>query len=226
MKVDNLDNPNFNDNRNYSYTGFESVERSEYEIISNWIEPNSSVIDLACGNGTLLEKLVKDKNIIGMGVELSDSGIAICKSKKLNVLKGSIDQQLPFSENEFDYAICNVTIQMVMYPEVLLSEMKRISRKLIVSFPNFGFYTNRVDYLLNGRMPKPMIFGYHWYDTGHIHQLSINDFYELITNVGGLKVSSQMFLPSKVKWKNFLMKLFPNLLQHIPIFLLDKIDAQ
>jgi len=226
MKEDILDSPNFNDNRNYNYSGFETAEREEYEVITEWITPNSSVIDLACGNGALLEKLREEKNIFGKGVELSDSGIEICKSKKFDVIKGSIDQKLPFSENEFDYAVCNVTLQMVMYPEVLLAEMKRIARYQIVSFPNFAYYKNRIDFVFNGKMPRPMLFGYHWYSTGHIHQLSIDDFYELVTNVGGLKISSQLFLPSKIKWKNFLMRVFPNWFQHIPIFLLEKIDAR
>jgi len=223
--MSSFDSPEINDNRNYNYSGFETVERKEYDVIANWITPNSSLIDLACGNGTLLEKLKKEKNISGKGVELSDSGIAICKKKNLDVQKGSIDKRLPFEDNAFDYAVCNVSIQMVMFPEILLSEMKRVAKHQILSFPNFGFYTNRIDLLFKGRMPKPMIFGYHWYDTGHIHQLSIADFYELITNVGGLKVSSNLYLPSKFKWENFLMKSFPNLFQHIPIFLLEKTNA-
>jgi len=222
MKVDVLDNPTFNDNRNYNYSGFESVVRKEYEVITDWVESNSSVIDLACGNGTLLEKLIREKNISGKGVELSDSGIEICKVKNLNVIKGSIDHRLPFQENEFDYAVCNVTIQMVMYPEVLLTEMKRIAKHQIISFPNFGHYKNRIDLLLNGRMPKPMIFGYHWYDTGHIHQLSIEDFYELLEFVGGLKILKRYVEKHKNYFKNYLLELKPNLFQILGIFMLGK----
>ncbi len=224
MQVDLLDNPNKNDNRNYNYSGFETVERKEYDVIANWIAPNTSVIDLACGNGTLLEKLIKEKNISGKGIELSDSGIAICKKKNLDVQKGSIDQQLPFEDNAFDYAICNVTIQMVMYPEKLLSEMKRIAKYQIVSFPNFGHYKNRIDLLLKGRMPEPMLFGYKWYSTGHIHQLSIKDFYELMEDVGGLKILKRYVEGHKNIFKNYLLEQKPNLFQILGIFMLGKND--
>ncbi|MCK9209744.1 MAG: methyltransferase domain-containing protein [Ignavibacteriaceae bacterium] len=224
MQVDLLDNPNHNDNRNYNYSGFETVERKEYDVIANWIKPNTSVIDLACGNGTLLEKLIKEKNIYGKGIELSDSGIAICKKKNLEVQKGSIDQQLPFEDNAFDYAICNVTIQMVMYPEKLLSEMKRIAKYQIVSFPNFGHYKNRIDLLLKGRMPEPMLFGYKWYSTGHIHQLSIKDFYELMEDVGGLKILKRYVEGHKNIFKNYLLEQKPNLFQILGIFMLGKND--
>lgn len=222
MQVDLLDDPNYNDNRNYNYSGFETVERKEYDVIANWITPNSSVIDLACGNGTLLEKLRKEKNISGKGIELSDSGIAICKNKNLNVQKGRIDEPLPFSENEFDFAVCNVTIQMVMYPEKLLSEMKRIAKYQIVSFPNFGHYKNRIDLLFNGRMPKPMLFGYKWYSTGHIHQLAIKDFYELVEDVGGLKILKQYVEGHKNFFKKYLLKSYPNLFQILGIFMFGK----
>lgn len=222
MQVDLLDNPNFNDNRNYNYSGFEVVERKEYEVISNWVTQNSTVIDLACGNGTLLEKLKKEKAISGKGIELSDSGIDICRAKHLEVQKGSIDQKLPFTDNAFDYAICNVTIQMVMYPEILLSEMKRVARYQIISFPNFGHYKNRIDLTLNGRMPKPMLFGYKWYSTGHIHQVSIKDFHELIDDEGGFVILKSYREEHANVFKNFLLRKYPNLFQILGIFMLGK----
>jgi len=110
------------------------------------------------------------------GIEISKSGVTACRKKGLDASEGRIDVKLPFEDNEFDVAVCNVTLQMVMYPEVLISEMLRISKKQIFTFPNFAFAANRVDILLNGRMPRFMIPGYKWYSTGHIHQLSINDF--------------------------------------------------
>jgi methionine biosynthesis protein MetW len=215
-----IDTPLFNDNRNYDYSKVSSEERDEYKLICELVEPNSKVIDLGCGNGSLLEKLIKEKNVVGEGIELSESGIAVCKAKGLKVHKGRIDEKLPFEDNSFDYSICNVTIQMVMYPEVLLSEMKRISKYQIVSFPNFGHYKNRLDLLFKGRMPKPMLFGYKWYNTGHIHQLSIKDFYELIKNVGGLKILKKVSVFENYKIKKFTALLFPNLCLPIIIFLL------
>lgn len=176
-----IDDPTSNDNRRYNYTDHETQERDEYPIIESFIQPNSKVIDLGCGNGSLLKLLKDKKNIHEYGIEMVQSGADIGLEKGLNVCQGLIDSPLDEVEDkQFDYAICNVTIQMVRYPEVLLSEMKRIAHYQIVSFPNFAHWRNRLDLLLKGRMPKPMLFGYEWYSTGHIHQLSIRDFLDLV----------------------------------------------
>jgi methionine biosynthesis protein MetW len=220
--MSSIDSPLDNDNRNYDYSNSFSEEREEYKLICEMVEPNSKVLDLGCGNGTLLQKLLKEKNVTAEGVELSDSGVEVCKAKGLKVHKGRIDEKLPFNDNSFDYSICNVTIQMVMYPEVLLSEMKRVSKYQIVSFPNFGHYKNRLDLLLKGRMPKPMLFGYKWYSTGHIHQLSIKDFYELVEDVGELKIIKKEYLIISIRLKRVIADLSPNLFVPIVIFQLTK----
>lgn len=207
----NIDSPLLNDNRNYNYSNAFSEEREEYKLICEMVESNSKVIDLGCGNGSLLEKLIKEKNVTGEGVELSDSGVEVCKAKGLKVYKGRIDEKLPFPDNAFDYSICNVTIQMVMYPEVLLNEMKRISKYQIVSFPNFAHFKNRLDLLINGRMPKPMLFDYKWYSTGHIHQLSIRDFEELVENIGQLKIIKTIHIIGSNQLKRFIARYLPNL---------------
>src|SRR5437764_1448175 len=112
------------DTRSVDYTLTFESKRMEYPLIVDLVQKNSTVIDLACGNGSLLELLKKEKNVTAKGVELSSSGVAICQQKGLDVSEGRIDVPLSYKENEFDYAICNVTIQMVMYPETLLKEMK------------------------------------------------------------------------------------------------------
>ncbi len=219
-----LDDPNLNDNRNYSYAHAPDSERKEFSSIAELVAPGSSVIDLGCGNGTLLKKLKEEKNVRGTGIELSQSGVRICRQKKLKVIQGRIDRRLPFRDNQFDYAICSVTLQMVMYPEVLLREMKRIARNQIISFPNFGFYTNRLDLLLRGRMPRPMLFGYRWYSTGHIHQLSVNDFQDLVHEVGGLTIVKRVLQRSPNPLKNWFLRAFPNLFQVLVIYLLKKTE--
>ena len=216
----NINSPLHNDNRNYDYTHAFTEEREEYKLICELVEPITKVIDLGCGNGSLLEKLIKEKNVIAEGIELSESGVEVCKVKGLKVHKGKIDEKLPYADNAFDYSICNVTIQMVMYPEVLLREMKRISKYQIVSFPNFAHYKNRLDLLLKGRMPKPMLFGYKWYSTGHIHQISIKDFYELIDDVGEISVLKKEYLAGSNSFKKAIASLFPNIFVPIVIFLL------
>jgi methionine biosynthesis protein MetW len=92
----------------------------------------------------------------------------------------------------FDYAICNVTLQMVMYPEVTLREMKRIAQCQIISFPNFAFLLNRLELLLLGRMPRRMLSGYSWYNTGHIHQFSIRDFL-VLSKESGLAITDAVY---------------------------------
>lgn len=216
-----IDKPNLNDNRNYNYSGFEEFERPDYKYIVELVKENSSVIDLGCGNGSLIKLLKETRNCEVKGIELSESGVNIAKGKGLDVIQGRIDETLPFSDNQFDYAICHVTIQMVMYPEILLKEMKRIARFQIISFPNFAFYKNRIELLLKGRMPKKMLFGYNWYNTGHIHQLSIKDFEELIKNIAGLQILKQSFIKSNA-FKDKIVVLLPNLFMQFPIYLLRK----
>jgi methionine biosynthesis protein MetW len=220
-----IDQPDRNDNRNYDYSAFPVEERPEYSRIITFIPAQSTVIDLGCGNGSLLQRLKQEKQVSGYGIELSETGVSICQQKGLQVIRGYIDEPLPFPDNAFDYAICNVTIQMVRYPEILLSEMKRVARFQIISFPNFAFYKNRIEMLLKGRMPKKMLFGYSWYNTGHIHQLSIKDFIELTQRIGGLKVIRLDTAETHNKMKNLLIRLFPNLLCVVPIFILAKTEA-
>ncbi|CAL1519216.1 methionine biosynthesis protein MetW [Chitinophaga sp. MM2321] len=184
-----------NDNRNYNYEDFPSEKRVEYVAITSLLAPGSKVIDLACGNGALMEMMIAEKGCTCEGVELSPSGVQVAVKRGLSVREGRIDEKLPYADGEFDVAVCNVTIQMVMYPEQLLAEMKRISRKQIISFPNFAYFRNRLDLLLYGRMPKPMLFGYQWYNTGHIHQLSIRDFGELLAHTGGMRITRTLYVP-------------------------------
>jgi methionine biosynthesis protein MetW len=212
------------DNRVYDYSSWTIENREEYDYIIDLIKDGSRIVDLGCGNGSLMQRLISEKNCIASGMEISDSGVEVCRGKNLNVIKGSIDRQLPYEDNAFDYAVCNVTIQMVMFPEKLLSEMKRVARYQVLSFPNFGFYKNRLQLLFKGVMPPKALFGYTWYNTGHIHMCSIKDFYALANATGGLKIEKHIFVKTGSPLKNFLMQLFPNLFQLYPVILLKKIN--
>ena len=217
-----IDIPGKDDNRRYDYSQNQYHSRAEYNYITQLVPSGSNVIDLGCGNGSLLKKLVEEKNVNAQGIEISASGVEACNNKGLKVLQGRIDEKLPFNDLEFNFSICNVTIQMVMYPEVLLNEMKRISKYQIISFPNFAFYKNRMDLFFNGRMPKPMLFDYEWYSTGHIHQLSIKDFISLVNYVDGIEIIKRESIKSGNPLKDFLVRIFPNLFEQIPVFLLRK----
>jgi methionine biosynthesis protein MetW len=168
-----------NDNREYDYTQAGFSTRPEYEVIAQWIPPGSRVIDLACGNGSLMHHLIEHKNVVIEGIERAPSGVDHCRENGLAARCGEIDARetyAGYAAGMFDFAICNVTLHMVMFPEVLIDEMTRIARHLVLSFPNFGHLFNRLDLLASGRMPRPQLFGYHWFDTGQIHQLGVRDF--------------------------------------------------
>ncbi len=210
-----------NDNRNYSYSHNSSSRRGEYEIIASWIPSGSQVIDLGCGDGTLLT-LLKGKRVQGEGLEISESGVKVGQGKGLKVTKGRIDTKLDYKDGQFNFAVCNVTLQMVMYPEVLLEEMVRISRKQIISFPNFAFILNRLDLLLNGRMPRFMLFGYDWYSTGHIHQLSVRDFEEFCRRQKIKITGKYHFFPKQLSFvPRAILERFPDLLATTSIYLLS-----
>lgn len=213
-----------NDNRNYKYNIDSNSKRAEFNQILKWIKKGSSVIDLGCGDGTLLSLLKKDKLIKKAdGIEISKSGVVSAEKKNLNVWQGKIDVPLTkIKDKAYDYAICNVTLQMVLYPEVLMKEMGRISNKQIISFPNFAFFPNRLDMLFGGRMPKVMLFGYQWYSTGHIHQLSVKDFEIFYRDFNFKKLDEYHFIPRVFKLPQGILKLFPNTFSITSIYLLGQ----
>ncbi len=207
-----------NNNRNYIWDNEEISIRPEYAYIERWISNSSKVIDLGCGNGSLLQILREKRDVVEFGIEISESGVALCRKKGLNVRIGRIDEKFSdIEDNAFDFAICNVTLQMVMYPEITLMEMKRISRNPIISFPNFAFLPNRLEFLTKGRMPQRLLYGYKWYNTGHIHQLSIKDFKETILSLG-LVVMDSVYHGRFGRLKY----LIPNIFASEAIFLLKK----
>ena len=177
--ITNIDRPEKNDNRCYNFNKEGFYVRAEFPIISEWLKDGNKAIDLGCGNGSLIKYLKERKNIEIEGIEIVQSGVDFCLHNGFKAEQGEIDKTetyAKFSNNQFDVAICNVTLQMVQYPEILLKEMMRISKYQIISFPNFAYFENRLELFFNGVMPKKMLFGYHWYNTGHIHQLSLKDF--------------------------------------------------
>lgn len=207
-----IDAPDVNDNRNYRYTGTASVIRPDHELMMEFIPNGSRVLDLGCGDGSLLALLRDTKGVVGKGIDRSPTGIEQARKKHLDVTEGEIDRPLTqFADDEFDVAVCSATIHMVMYPEALLREMKRLAPVQIVSFPNFAFWRNRLELLVKGRMPRHMLFGYSWFSTGHIHQLSLRDFENVVEDVVGLAIQERKILRTHNPLKNGLISLFPNL---------------
>jgi len=212
-------NKRYNDNRNYKYKSLSTTNRIEFSTIFDWVSDRSCVVDLGCGDGTLLG-LLRERGIKGEGIDISESGVEAAKKKGLVVRRGRIDVTLPYGGNQFDFAICNATVQMVMYPEVLIKEMKRIGKKQVISFPNFAFILNRLDLLLSGRMPRYMIPGYKWYSTGHIHQLSVRDFKSFCRD-NNIKILREKYIFSRLFFwiPRFFQLMFPNLFAASGLFL-------
>jgi methionine biosynthesis protein MetW len=214
------------DNRSYKYSSSSISKRGEYAIISKWVKKGANIIDLGSGDGSLLKILKEGKKTKGLGIEISSSGVRSAKMKGVKSIVGRIDAKLPFKDKEFDYAICNATLQMVMYPEVLIREMVRISKKQIFTFPNFAFFLNRIDLLLFGRMPRFMLFGYRWYSTGELHQLSIKDFRDFCSK-NHIRVLGVKYIgPGRILSLPIIIltKLFPNMFASIGVFLTKEND--
>ena len=129
--------------------------KPNYDIVSELIAPNSSVLDLGCGDGTLLKNLVDTKNIKGLGIEIDQNSVVKSLEKGLQIIQGNIDEGLKdFEDNQWDYVILNQTLQSTQKPDFVIEEMLRIGKKIIVSFPNFAYWRVRFYLFFNGKMPK------------------------------------------------------------------------
>ena len=157
----------------------------DYDEIVKLVEPGSSVLDLGCGDGALLARLIAAKQVRGRGVELRESMIIETISKGISVFQGDLDEGLrDYASGSYDYVILNQTLQVIQRPMLLLAEMLRVGKRAIVSFPNFGHYRVRLQLLLSGRMPVTRDLPYSWYDTPNIHLCTRNDFIDYCANAG------------------------------------------
>jgi methionine biosynthesis protein MetW len=153
------------------------ILRPDYAIIADWIRPGSRVLDLGCGDGTLLSFLAKSKNVSGYGIEISDERIPQSIRKGVNVIQMDLDQGLSeFDDNSFDHVVLSLTLQATHHPHRLLQEMTRVGREGIVTFPNFGHWRCRMQLTLKGRMPVSQTLPNEWYDTPNIHLCTLKDF--------------------------------------------------
>lgn len=157
----------------------------DYDEIVKLVEPGSSVLDLGCGDGALLARLIAAKQVRGRGVELRESMIIETISKGISVFQGDLDEGLrDYASGSYDYVILNQTLQVIQRPMRLLAEMLRVGKRAIVSFPNFGHYRVRLQLLVSGRMPVTRDLPYSWYDTPNIHLCTRNDFIDYCANAG------------------------------------------
>ena len=158
------------------YLTTSAAERPDFAAIAAWIPNGASVLDLGCGDGSLLRYLRETRGVRGYGVEINDIDIVSCIVNGMNVIQNDLESGLSdFEDNSFDFVILSQTLQATRHTEALIREMLRVGREGIVSFPNFGYWRNRLRVLL-GHMPVSRELPYQWYDTPNVHLCTLHDF--------------------------------------------------
>ncbi len=158
-----------------------SATRIDLVLVAGMVEPGSRVLDVGCGDGTLLRMLQDGRGVDARGIELSQAGVNACVARGLSVIQGDADTDLAaYPDDSFDYVILSQTLQATHRPKVVLEHMLRIGRRAIVSFPNFGHWAVRTRLLFGGRMPVTENLPVSWYETPNIHFCTIRDFVDLV----------------------------------------------
>ena len=157
-----------------------SMLRPDLAVIASLIGPGARVLDVGCGDATLLAWLRDHKQVDGRGVEIDAELVARAIRQGIPVIQGDVNSDLPdYPDHAYDYVILSQTLQTVKDPRAVLSELLRIGKQAIVSVPNFGHWKNRLYLALRGRMPVTKTLSYQWFDTPNIHFCTITDFVTL-----------------------------------------------
>jgi methionine biosynthesis protein MetW len=186
--------------------------RPDFAAIAQWVKPASKVLDLGCGDGSLLRYLGRARSIRGYGVEIADENVIACIGNHVNVIQSDLETGLSgFESNSFDYVILSQTLQAVKNSERIIAEMLRVGREGIVTFPNFGYFPHRLQVLL-GHMPTSSALPYQWYDTPNIHLCTIRDF-ETFCATHRVRILERV-----VMRKGNRVKLLPNLFGDLAVY--------
>ncbi len=190
--------------------------KKEFEVISQVIQNHKRVLDIGCGDGTLMEYLKKNKKNDVRGLESKKDFVQKCISKGLSVIEGDAEKELvQFPEKSFDYVVLSQTLQAFLNPEEVLNQLLRIGKQTIVSIPNFGYWKVRIHLLFKGTMPVTKNLPNEWYNTPNLHMCTIQDFVNFC-NLKNIKIDKSMCLTNEkiseitkgnMKYKNIFSQL-------------------
>ena len=191
-------------------------ERADFKVIARWITPGSRVLDLGCGDGSLLQYLCEKREVQGCGVEISPDNIVECVRNGVNVIQDDLETGLSEIEDaSFDFVILSQTLQAMRHTEDIVDEMLRVGRQAIVTFPNFGYWRNRLA-VANGNMPVSKNLPYAWYDTPNVHLCTIDDF-EQFCVARRVKISERVVLSGGNE-----IRLLPNLFGQLAVYRVER----
>ena len=190
--------------------------KKEFKVIAQIIQNNKRVLDVGCGDGTLMEYLKKNQKNDVRGLEPKKDLVQKCISKGLPVIEGDAEKELiQFPEKSFDYVVLSQTLQAFLYPEEVLNQLLRIGKQTIISIPNFGYWKIRLHLLFKGTMPVTKNIPYDWYNTPNLHMCTIQDFVDFCYNKN-IKIDKSMCLTNEkiseitkgnMKYKNIFSQL-------------------
>jgi methionine biosynthesis protein MetW len=190
--------------------------RPDFEAIASWVRPDSTVLDLGCGDGLLLKYLKLARNIRVYGVEIADENIIACVKNGVNVIQSDLERGLAgFDAGSFDYVILSQTLQAMRHTEQIVLEMLRVGREGMVSFPNFGRWDQRLQ-VLRGQMPVSEALPYQWYNTPNVHLCTIKDF-ETFCASHSIRVLERIVMDGGRR-----VTLLPNLFGSLAVFRFEK----
>ncbi len=160
-----------------------NTERADFDLIASWVKPNERVLDLGCGDGSLLKRLIAERGAYGYGIEREEAGVQAAIAQGINVIQGDLEQGLSgFDDGTFSHVVLSRTLQTVKHSEHLLTEMLRVGKEAVVSFPNFAYWKNRMA-VMQGRMPVSEDLPYEWFDTPNLRFFTILDFESLCSKM-------------------------------------------
>ena len=195
--------------------------RFDLTLIQPWINANSRVLDLGCGDGMLLETLSKEKNVSGVGLEIDPDNITRALARGVNVIEHDLNVGLGnFRDDSFDMVVMTLALQTLRYPHLVIDEMLRVGRECIVTFPNFGHWRSRWYLGHRGKMPVSKFLPYTWYDTPNIHFCTVKDF-EALCDEKTIRILNSSVIGADNS-QSPLANRFPNLLGVTAVYHISK----